>query len=110
MAIPLQNVLLNRYSYWDLAYENTHHGRFAFSRTLVSVPGQLLSTPFPNHIVLNMESGESGVDPWGRVLQHFVLKFLCGPAVLQTYKGISISFSGLTGLQATEGLDGGLQL
>jgi hypothetical protein len=26
----------------------------------VLVPGQLLSAPFPNHIVLNTESGEAG--------------------------------------------------
>ena len=48
----------------------------------VLVPGQLLSAPFPNHIVLNTESGEAGWETFSQewisedgLYDHLVLKF-----------------------------------
>ena len=59
----------------------------------VLVPGQLLSAPFPNRIVLDTVSKEVGWETSSRewipedgLYDHLVVKFLCGPAVLQAYK------------------------
>ena len=54
-------------------------------RKILLVPGQLLSAPFPNHIVLNTDSGQASLETSSQewicedgLYDHLVLKFPLG--------------------------------